>query len=305
MGELRTDQRLRTGITVVPVGSGTEGPWDAAPNALVETTMSCPLPPELLDIIVDHLHDEPAALKACCLVSKSWVLRARIHLFAHVSFHSSRPFESWMKAFPDPFNSPAHYTRILHLSRFNVATVAIPDVHPWVHSFNNVVDLRVATLGLDDHYVPLTQLRGLSPTLKSLSLSYSFAPLSDSLNFICSFPLLEDLALSSLTTKRNTDEWVAPPTSPKFTGFFLLNGDNRYITRKLLDLPGGLRFSEITVSCAFSDGGLIKELVSTCSNTLESLGINFYQGGFFAASMANQCLITTHSRERTWNSAFG
>ena len=29
------------------------------------------LPPEILDYILDLLHDEPEALKECCLVSKS------------------------------------------------------------------------------------------------------------------------------------------------------------------------------------------------------------------------------------------
>jgi len=51
-----------------------------------ETTMSRSLPPEILDLIVDHLHDEPTALKACCLVSKSWVPRTWNHLFALVEF---------------------------------------------------------------------------------------------------------------------------------------------------------------------------------------------------------------------------
>ena len=172
-----------------------------------------------IDLVVDHLHDEPAAHKACFPVSKSWAPRAWIHLFAHVSFHSSGSFKSWMKAFPNPLNSPAHYMRSLRLSRFNVATITTPDVHPWVHSFNNVVDLRVTTFGLDDHHVPFSQLLRLPPSLKSFHLSNSFAPVSDVLNLIYPFPLLGDLALCFLTTEGNTDEWVAPPTSPNFTRF--------------------------------------------------------------------------------------
>jgi len=33
------------------------------------------LPPEILDYIVDLLHNSPNALKECCLVSKSWIPR--------------------------------------------------------------------------------------------------------------------------------------------------------------------------------------------------------------------------------------
>ena len=143
--------------------------------------MSLFLPPEILDHIVDHLHNEPITLRACCLVSKPWISRTRIHLFNRVEFRSSRPtLISWMKAFPDPSNSPAHYTRGLDLSRPEVVAVAISYAHPWVHAFNHIVHLRVATAGVgSDHHVSYAQLRGLSPTLKSLSLFYSFVPLSE------------------------------------------------------------------------------------------------------------------------------
>ncbi|KAF9644805.1 hypothetical protein BDM02DRAFT_3066647, partial [Thelephora ganbajun] len=57
---------------------------------LTQTTMSNPyhvcLPPEILDYIVDFLHDTPETLKQCCLVSKSWVSRTRKSLFADIEF---------------------------------------------------------------------------------------------------------------------------------------------------------------------------------------------------------------------------
>ena len=69
--------------------------------------MSCPLPPEVLDLIVDNLHNELRVLRTCCTVSESWVPRTRTHLFACVEFRLLRsPIESWMKGFPDPSKSP-------------------------------------------------------------------------------------------------------------------------------------------------------------------------------------------------------
>ena len=41
-------------------------------RASAETTMSNPLPAEMLDRIVGYLHDTQDALKNCCLVSKLW-----------------------------------------------------------------------------------------------------------------------------------------------------------------------------------------------------------------------------------------
>lgn len=39
------------------------------------------IPPELRDLIIDHLHTDRAALKACGLTCHAWLPRARYHLF--------------------------------------------------------------------------------------------------------------------------------------------------------------------------------------------------------------------------------
>ena len=198
--------------------------------------MSLPLPPEILDLIVDHLHDEPTTLRACCLVSKSWIPRTRRHLFARVEFRSSRLFKLWMKAFPDSSNSPAHYTRSLDLAHFSDAT---------------------------------------SPQV---------------LDFICSFPLLEDLTLlfSLYDDFNDDDEWDVPPTAPKFTGSLYVDGSNRYIARKLLHLPSGLHFSKVTVLSDFGFIDVANELVSGCSGTLEFLVLELYQSASSTTSVVDQ-----------------
>jgi hypothetical protein len=62
---------------------------------LTQTAMSNPdLPPEILDYIIDLLHDEPETLKRCCLVSKSWVPRTRKHLFADIGFQTEEHLKS-------------------------------------------------------------------------------------------------------------------------------------------------------------------------------------------------------------------
>ena len=54
-------------------------------NAWAETTMSNPiLPEELLDYIVDLLHDRVVVLRSCCLVPKSWIPRTQRHLFTKI-----------------------------------------------------------------------------------------------------------------------------------------------------------------------------------------------------------------------------
>jgi len=242
--------------------------------------MPSSLPPEILDLVVDFLHDEPDALKACCLASKSWVHRTRQHLFARVGFFLESRVKLWKKTFPDLSNSPACYTRNLTIHTSQALTSM-----GWIRAFSGLVWLEVNVLlcgsGKKISFVPL---RGLSPTLKSLYLCHgSSAPSSEIFGLVCSFPLLEDLRLLSPSDNYEVDGWNIPSTSPKFTGCLDLNiaGGMHPTVRRLLELPGGLRFSKVIIMCSDEDAELVMDLVSRCSETLESLSIRYYKIGAF------------------------
>ena len=98
------------------------------------------LPPEILDYIIDHLHDEPEALKMCCLVSKSWVPRAREHLFYEIKFQYLAHANAWKRAFPDPTRPPAHHTHSLSVRFIGSIFIADAEEGSWVKTFSNVVD---------------------------------------------------------------------------------------------------------------------------------------------------------------------
>lgn len=221
------------------------------------------LPPEILDLIVDHLQDERTALKACCLVSKSWVPRAR-----------------------DPPNSPAHYTR--HLVIFGLPAVAAAgtDMHAWINFFRHVVTLEVGTAGCGDGRVPLIQFRGLSPTLRSLSLCCTAVPPPEIFNIICSFPLFEDLTLDHEDRQSVVDGWDIPSTSPKLIGSLELYGENCSFIRGLLGLPDGLRFSKIKMTRPTEDAKSAMDLVSKCSDTLEFLYFGYFPLSTFPSTSA-------------------
>ncbi|KAF8532439.1 hypothetical protein JB92DRAFT_3103902 [Gautieria morchelliformis] len=38
-------------------------------------------PGELIDQVIDHLHDDPPSLRACCITCRAWVPSARFHIF--------------------------------------------------------------------------------------------------------------------------------------------------------------------------------------------------------------------------------
>jgi len=262
----------------------------------MQTTMSCPLPQEILDLIVDHLHNERTALKTCCLVSRSWVPQTRKHLFTHLAFDSSSQIEKWKMGFPDHSNSPALYTRTLSIHDPSVVTAANA-VDGWFCTFRNIVHLQLWRLDR----ASLIPLYGLSPTIRSLRLTCTTANIFD---LICSFPLLEDLALVDLFPCGGEDDgWNAPSTSPKLAGALGLRTPRtaRFVTRQLLDLPGGLHFSKINV-WFFNDGPeWIPGLVSRCSHTLEFLiiGLLWISSAFPSVPVTARYLTTARRRRNT------
>ena len=262
--------------------------------------MPLPFPPEIFDLIANFLHDEPDALKACCIVSKSWVHRTQKHLFAHVEFALEFPFKLWQKTFPDPSNSPAHYARSLSIYPSEIFNLVDTGVGDWIPTFSGVLRLQLAIF---DNDVSLAPLHGLSPILKSLRMDYeSSSTSSEIFGLVCFFPLLEDLALVSLYGNYEAGELNIPPTSPKLTGCLDLGVTKRFrpIVRRLLELPNGLHLSKIYLSCFDEDVESMTNLVSRCSDTLESLKIRYYHPGasFLSAFMVGQYLTAAFLRSR-------
>ena len=235
------------------------------------------LPPEIIDLIVGHLYYKRTTLKACCLVSKSWVSRTRRHLFARVDFRLPQSIESWMKVFPDPSNSPAHHTRTLHVDASAVILMANSDTRPLVRSFHSVTALSVRGYWRDGGFSEVVEL-------------------------ICSFPLLKDLWLQFSVMDGNigTNVWFyTPSTSPKLNGsLVLMKSVVGSIVPRLLHLPGGLHFARIVVSCSIKYTESVPDLVSGCSDTLESLQISYYHMGAFSLSSCDPCTFSCERRFR-------
>jgi hypothetical protein len=240
-------------------------------SALTQTTMPPSFPPEIFDLVVHHLRDEPMTLKVCCLISRLWFYLTQRHLFACVEFHAQKShIEQWKKTFPNPSTSPTHYTRSLSIGGIPFIPVSDSRAGGWIHTFHNLVHLHLEYHGWEDDQLSLVPFHGLLPTLKSLHLTSAF---SEVLDLICSFPLLEGLALISLSP--GSDSWSTPSTSPKLTGSLALRTFQGFqpVARQLLDLPDGLHFAKITVECYAKDAESTMGLVSRCSDTLESLSV--------------------------------
>ena len=246
--------------------------------------MSNPLlPTEILDQVVDHLHDEEPALRNCCLVSKSWIPRTRTHLFADIKLQTQRKLESWKETFPDPSTSPAHHARTLSISCSRNITAADAGAGSWISSFSRVVRLVVNSQGLfpSMQLGSLTPFHGFSP-IKSLHVDVYAVP-SHIFDLILSFPLFEDLTIRTHSKMFNDgDGSYRPPTtvrpsiSPAFSGSLELSmvGGMRPIALWLLSLPGGVHFRELSLTWAEEeDIALTMAFMERCAPTVESLDI--------------------------------
>ena len=158
------------------------------------------------------------------------------------------------------------------------------DVRAWIHSFRHLVKLTVCTFGWKDDRVSFILFRGLSPTLKSLSLYCSSAPFPETFNLISSFPLLEDLELKHGDRWRDIDGRDIPSIPSKPTASSDLEGDYRPIGRGPLCLPDGSRLSRIILSRPVEDTKTVMDFVSKCSDTLESLCVEYVPFGVFPSA---------------------
>ena len=245
------------------------------------------LPPELLDHIVDLLHDDQNALRKCCLVSKSWIPRTRKHLFAEIVLFTEERLESGKKMFPDPSTSPVCFTKRLCAESIHVVEAAGAEAGGWLRGFSRIVHLGVETLDLypagTDKVIYLTPFHGFAQTVKSLRVGSVFYPPSWIFDLILSFPLLVDLAVTNYRFSVDggggsggSSAAVRPSNPPVFTGALELRLKEglRPIAGRLLSLSGSVRFRELTLTwhCG-EDIQLTTALVGECSHTLESLSI--------------------------------
>ena len=244
------------------------------------------LPPEILNHTVDLLHGTEDAPKNCCLVSKSWIPRARKHLFADIKFCFETDLQSWKETFPDPSTSPAHYAKTLFFGCCHIITAADAEPGGWITGFTCVVNLELANHAMlfRESSISFAPFHGISSVIKSLRVDCVLLSSSQILDLVLSFPLLQDLAVLSIAEVVTQNDGgsdglstvVQPSSSSIFTGSLELSLGRgmKSIVRRLLSLPGGLHLRKLTLTwCHEEDPSLTMELVEECSHTLNSLDI--------------------------------
>lgn len=98
------------------------------------------LPNELVDRVIDFLHDIPQALKACSLVCHIWSPAARFHLFHNIQVRTAEQ----MLDFQNPM-LPFSCVEVLHIRPGLEHSPGVFDVPSWSR-FSEITELRLTSL---------------------------------------------------------------------------------------------------------------------------------------------------------------
>lgn len=173
---------------------------------------------ELIDMIIDYLHDDQRSLASCALVAYHWVQSSRYHLFASVSLSGFR----WIR-FLDLLDSP--FTTIPP----HVRALELTDCHNELES----LDEGIARLSNSNHLVAIDSLSLKMIDWRKLSLEFHIATLlssfqqitrlhldhtsfrteDDVVDLISSYPLLEELSMEDVLCDSSSVRVVKLPPS--------------------------------------------------------------------------------------------
>jgi hypothetical protein len=198
-------------------------------SLLSSPDISMPLSPELIDIIIDNLHNDKRSLSACCLTSKQWVSSCRFHLFSKITVTPHRissvlhfleshspsitllvrnlvvdDFSEWgLDADPEEgtrLSFPADKLRRIFLLLCSVEHLHIRNCYHVINS---------------NMFSVLTNVREL--VMEDIRLS----SLQHTLSFVYAFPMLETLSIVGRSTWRDLylppSKYKTRPGQPSFS----------------------------------------------------------------------------------------
>ena len=237
------------------------------------------IPRDIIDEILDHLAADSGPsirtfrshLRACALVSKSWIPPCRRHLFRTIYF-TLKDMKRWLETFPVPEESPAHYVRDLRFSigKHDVAREKFFEYAPW---FENV-----ERMGLYGHgsYEPLWMppVWRLPQSITSLTIRTDTVTLTHLWAIMVQLPNLDELSLSGSLAAADGGKLVGigATLGGRYGGKLeLYRLDAGSVVDMLLEVPTGLRFTHLEIRGTHECFLPTVKLAEACSNSLVKL----------------------------------
>ncbi|CDO74971.1 hypothetical protein BN946_scf184945.g43 [Trametes cinnabarina] len=172
------------------------------------------IPPELCDLVLDQLHEDKRSLRACALVSRSWLARAQHHLFWSIYLDWSNCYSFSRLLSNNP--SLADHMKTLEIEgafgifsmdRLHGATLDawLRAVPPWLpHRLLHLNKLELALLTIDSDLV--RRFFGQLPSVSHLTLwACALTTFDVFAELFLSLPLLKRLSIAFI------QEWEANP----------------------------------------------------------------------------------------------
>jgi len=217
------------------------------------------IPHDIVDEILDHLASDSdfRSIRACALLSKSWVQSCQRHLF-HTALFTPVSAREWLETFPVREESPAHHVRDLRLRMGR--DVRIPEKFfeciSWFTDMDSMSLLGYVAIplrygGASPFLEP--SLWKLPGTVTSLNISTGAVTLVQVRDIMAQLPNLDDLELSGsyATVDRRELLGIGTVLKGRFGGRLILRGACvcADVINTLLEIPSGLRFTELEIYC--------------------------------------------------------
>jgi len=218
------------------------------------------IPHDIINEILDNLATDSdfRSIRACALVSKSWVEPCQFHLFHTVLFVPWNVYK-WLELFRVRERSPAHHVRDLHV-RIGVGE-ALPDrIYEHLSWFTNVDRIEFSGGGgypLGSRWDLLARepsLWKLSTSVTSLTINTNVVTLVHVRDIMAQMPNLDDLGLLGpfAETDRRKLPGIGTVLKGRFGGRLMLRDADEDVVNMLLEIPSGLHFVELEIYCTHS-----------------------------------------------------
>ena len=299
----RATSYLRQTRNIMPtIGSKTS--TTEHPTSAKTRTVTIPrIPQEIVDEILDYLTTDCIlnTLRACALVSKLWVPSCRRHLF-HTALFTARNMHRWFRVFPVPEESPAHLVKELRV--WIAGQDWVPErFFEYTSCFTNTE--RVHLLGYGGAPpLRVPSLWKLPQSVTSLVINSGVVTLTQIRDIMAQLPNLDDLSLMGSLIRMDNGAFVGIGTvlTGRFGGKLLLRGEcaDKSVLNMLSEVPTGLRFTEVDISCTGKCLLSTVQLVRACGRNLVKLSCTVcIYSRFHAFSMSKRNTATdTISRRR-------
>lgn len=264
--------------------------------------MSRQFPQELVDEVIDNL-DSSRDLRACSLVSSTWLERSRRKLFAKV-FLNTWNFDKWRRNIPPGPNGISAYVHSLTLRQARSIVSLEPEtlmtIMDHLTSFRRLKTLVLQDVNFDDLFdgPSLTECFGhFGASVDSLSLHGIRTDTSTLLFFVNLFPGLNCLTISSPIL---SDEVAELPEGVLRGTLRLsyLGAQSDTLLNGILLIPLQLEDISITRS-QVADPEILNRFIETCAPTLKKLELIHVTSGaqysdcVWAASLMITRQVTT------------